>query len=512
LFIRLIVFAFVHGVGTRPKKRSHAAAADGHEVETRQSKRARSGSASAQAQAAASAAAAAAPAAASATTADPALDVLHGEPDDPKEEKGARRSPSASPPPLRSPPPCPRPPESLLHIALKLDPIENPEVNVDPETGLRVFLGPKIRIRDAGPKALEAAGELSWTCVANTGEREDLRRLMDLKDVVAKQLPNMPRDYITRLVLDLNHRSVIGVKGGKVIGGITFKCFDRPGRIKFIEIVFCAITADQQVQGYGSRLMSNMKVWAQKHGFEHMLTYADDFAIGYFQRQGFTLELELAREHWDIGFLKHYDSATLMHCQVDPKVDYLEISAHLHTQRSTFVKTIRELTRQHLIYPGLTFFKDRAKDPAKDARTRLALDHVPGLKEAGWDGAAMRALLASDEQGRIEAENRALLEQIKADQDSWPFSAPVSEIFPSEAPKYLQTIKDPIDLRTIEHRLDRGYYITHEMFVADLLRMVENCQEYNPKDSDYYLLAEGLRDRYLRSHVTEVDVPASPPK
>jgi len=274
------------------------------------------------------------------------LDVLHGDPDDDKDEK-----------------------------ALKLDPILNPDVNIDPETGLRVFLGPAIKVRDAGPKALEKAGELGWCCVTNTGVREDLRTLMALKDVVARQLPNMPKDYITRLVLDLNHRSVVGMKNGKVIGGITFKCFERPNMVKFIEIVFCAITADQQVQGYGSRLMSHMKRWAQEHEYLHMLTYADDFAIGYFQRQGFTLELELDRKHWDIGFLKHYDSATLMHCALDPKIDYLEISAHLHTQRSHFISKIRELTRQHLIFPGVDVFK-RPSPPL-----RLNLEELPGLRE-----------------------------------------------------------------------------------------------------------------------------------
>jgi len=101
---------------------------------------------------------------------------------------------------------------------------------------------------------------------------------------------------------------------------------------------------------------------------------------------------------------------------------------------------------------------------------------------------------------------------MKEDEDSWPFRAPVSELFPSEAPKYLLQVKDPIDLRTIEERLHAHFYLTHEMFVADMLRMVENCLEYNPKDGDYYALASALRDKYLRTEVTEVDVPASPPK
>jgi hypothetical protein len=46
----------------------------------------------------------------------------------------------------------------------------------------------------------------------------------------------MPTDYITRLVLDNKHKSLIGVKDNKVIGGITFKCFERENMTKFIEV------------------------------------------------------------------------------------------------------------------------------------------------------------------------------------------------------------------------------------------------------------------------------------
>ena len=35
---------------------------------------------------------------------------------------------------------------------------------------------------------------------------------MDLKNIYAKQLPNMPKDYIVRLVFDRGHKSLIAVK------------------------------------------------------------------------------------------------------------------------------------------------------------------------------------------------------------------------------------------------------------------------------------------------------------
>jgi hypothetical protein len=53
-----------------------------------------------------------------------------------------------------------------------------------------------------------------------------LCRLIALKNIFSKQLPNMPREYITRLVLDRRHRSVAIVKqDGLVVGGITYRPF-----------------------------------------------------------------------------------------------------------------------------------------------------------------------------------------------------------------------------------------------------------------------------------------------
>lgn len=86
----------------------------------------------------------------------------------------------------------------------------------------------------------------------------------------------MPKDYIARLVYDRTHLSIAIVKHPlEVVGyvlwpdafliklyaknearGITYRPFK--GR-KFAEIVFCAISSDQQVKGYGAHLMSHLK-------------------------------------------------------------------------------------------------------------------------------------------------------------------------------------------------------------------------------------------------------------
>jgi histone acetyltransferase len=56
----------------------------------------------------------------------------------------------------------------------------------------------------------------------------------------------MPREYITRLVLDNNHYSMAIVKRGwRVVGGICYRPFESRG---FAEIVFCAVDSTEQIR------------------------------------------------------------------------------------------------------------------------------------------------------------------------------------------------------------------------------------------------------------------------
>lgn len=94
-----------------------------------------------------------------------------------------------------------------------------------------------------------------------------------------------------------------------MIGGICFRMFPSQG---FTEIVFCAVTSNEQVkvrtlpgkrfvyehpssavmfvtlmfpQGYGTHLMNHLKEYHIKHEILNFLTYADEYAIGYFKKQ-----------------------------------------------------------------------------------------------------------------------------------------------------------------------------------------------------------------------------------
>lgn len=101
----------------------------------------------------------------------------------------------------------------------------------------------------------------------------------------------MPKDYIVKLVFDKNHEAMIIMKNKqKIIGGICYRNYPTQ---KFAEIAFLAITNQEQVKGYGTRLMTKFKNHMQSKGVEYLMTYADNLAIDYFKKQGFSKEIRM---------------------------------------------------------------------------------------------------------------------------------------------------------------------------------------------------------------------------
>ncbi|XP_020591688.1 histone acetyltransferase GCN5 isoform X2 [Phalaenopsis equestris] len=231
--------------------------------------------------------------------------------------------------------------------------------------------------REEGLKREEDAGKLKFLCYANDGVDEHMIWLIGLKNIFARQLPNMPKEYIVRLVMDRNHKSMMVIRLNQVVGGITYRPYLSQ---RFGEIAFCAITADEQVKGYGTRLMNHLKQHARDvDGLTHFLTYADNNAVGYFIKQGFTKEISLEKERWH-GYIKDYDGGILMECKIDPKLPYTDLSTMVRRQRQAIDEKIRELSNCHIVYPGIDFQKKEAGIPRKI----LKVEDIPGLREAGW--------------------------------------------------------------------------------------------------------------------------------
>ena len=143
--------------------------------------------------------------------------------------------------------------------------------------------------------AEQRAGWIQFAPIENDGKERSYIILTGLKNLFQRQLPKMPREYITRLVMDRNSCGLAMIKHGhKVVAGITYRPFAHRG---FIEIVFCAVSSANQVKGYGGHLMDHFKKHIQEkyQNVNYFLTYADNYAVGYFKKQvsnGESLEVD----------------------------------------------------------------------------------------------------------------------------------------------------------------------------------------------------------------------------
>lgn len=100
-----------------------------------------------------------------------------------------------------------------------------------------------------------------------------------------------------------------------------------------------------------------------------MLTYADNYAIGYFKKQGFTKEITLPQDNWK-GFIKDYDGGTFMECYIHPEMDYEHISSILQEQKNYVIDLVKKLTINEKEFKPLDF-TDLNKKKKKIAMTLI---------------------------------------------------------------------------------------------------------------------------------------------
>ncbi|KFQ28000.1 Histone acetyltransferase KAT2A, partial [Mesitornis unicolor] len=264
------------------------------------------------------------------------------------------------------------------------------------------------------------------------------------------------------------HKTLALIKDGRVIGGICFRMFPTQG---FTEIVFCAVTSNEQVKVRGGQAMGMARGYSP--------TYAEESAIGYFKKQGFSKDIKVPKSRY-LGYIKDYEGATLMECELNPRIPYTELSHIIKKQkdfsrRGPIIKKLIERKQAQIrkVYPGLTCFKEGVRQ-------------IPIERETGW-----KPLGKEKGQGlhALTAVTCPPPSSLQTHPSAWPFMEPVKK---SEAPDYYEIIRFPIDLKTMTERLKNRYYVTKKLFIADLQRIITNCREYNPPDSDYCKCANTL--------------------
>ena len=115
-----------------------------------------------------------------------------------------------------------------------------------------------------------------------------MKKLIDLKVIFSQQLPKMPKEYIVRLLFDQKHHCLAIKHKQKIFGGICYRMFPQT---QLTEVVFLAISAEYQIKGHGSLLMSELKALLQSRDMLVMMTCADNLALGYFKKQGFDKQI-----------------------------------------------------------------------------------------------------------------------------------------------------------------------------------------------------------------------------
>lgn len=110
----------------------------------------------------------------------------------------------------------------------------------------------------------------------------------------------------------------------------------------------------------------------------------DNYAIGYFKKQGFTTDISLEKSLW-MGYIKDYEGGTIMQCQMVDKVNYQNVASIISAQRrvlriSNFKKAVFEMIKKYvpksqIVRPGIKNIKNNSKINPED---------IPGLIEGGW--------------------------------------------------------------------------------------------------------------------------------
>ena len=225
-------------------------------------------------------------------------------------------------------------------------------------------------------------------------------------------------------------------------------------------------------------------------GIEYFLTYADNFAIGYFQKQGFSKTVAMPKDRW-LGFIKDYDGGTLMECYIHPNMDFMMTRDIVARQREFIYRRLRETSKSAIEYNAGEMFKN--------GKRLLSAIEAPGVLEAGWTSHHVNKGLTDRDRnislGKIGASVKALFEKVRAHPSTRALEG---------TPAYSQT---SYNLDTIHSRIREGftadklsdvpYYRSKDMLRADLLLLAYLCKAASKEGSAEFVVASNFEINVL---------------
>lgn len=300
--------------------------------------------------------------------------------------------------------------------------------------------------------------DIRFRVIYNDHTKQSLLWLFKAREIVHSTLVNMPQDYISAILYDKNHRTAILLANGVVVATIVYRPF---GKSNFIEMVFCCVKDGCQSGGFGRIIMNHLKCHLQSENICHVVVYADNSAMGYFKRQGFTSHFpKTAPRSFFDEFIKEYDGATPMYAYINPVIDYIEI-------RNWTMKLI---------------------DHIADKLPKKQRKKLKGTSITNFEGVPLTEKMAIVS---MEEKMKSILYIIGNERDSIHFQRPISE---ADNPFYRDFISKPMDLSTIKAKLTSGAYRVLSEFADDLRLIFKNCYTYNEDDSKYSIAARRLEE------------------
>lgn len=204
----------------------------------------------------------------------------------------------------------------------------------------------------------------------------------------------------------------------------------------------------------------------------YLITYADNSAIGYFKKQGFTAKLSFT--DW-IGHIKDYEGGTIMQSKVFWDVDYIH--------KYDLIKQMKDKLYQVL---ETDYGFNKTYSITDYSRVKSYRD-IPGVDST--------MSIGEDKRNRNNCLNGfidLLISELTNDPSSWPFLEPVNA---KDVPEYYEVIKNPIDLSKISKKFVDGVYKDLNLFISDIHLMLNNCYKFNSRETEYYKCALRLNDK-----------------
>ncbi|KAK3078280.1 hypothetical protein LTS18_007980 [Coniosporium uncinatum] len=198
-----------------------------------------------------------------------------------------------------------------------------------------------------------------------------------------------------------------------------------------------------------------------------------------------------------MGYIKDYEGGTIMQCSMVPKIRYLESGRMLMKQKAAVDAKVKSIGRSHITHsPPLQW---RNHKPGSGPLPKIDPMQIPAIKASGWSP-AMDELARAPRHGPNYNALLHLLNDMQNHSSAWPFQQPVNR---DEVADYYDVIKEPMDLSTMEAKLEKDEYAGPEDFLRDATKIFVNCRRYNSETTPYAKAATRL-ERWMWGRVREV--------